>query len=609
MRGPYRAPALAFVTAFVTLAFQILAHRMVSAKFVNNYAFLIISLTMLGFAAAGALLSRFRQAFLATRNASSASRPSFVLTSVGAGALTARRRAWMGGLGAAFAVAFLQCILFALLFALPFACCGLILLLLRPQYPVGRVYFADLLGSACGAFAVLPAISGWGVENSVLAAGALLLLATPLLFPPSTHPSRVLVAVTLATLGAAPLWKGPVLRLRYPEGSPLAATQRPGSGQVLEYVAWDPLARIEVSRVPEPDMLRTPWPSLFGPSKNLHARMRLMITQNNNAWTYAVKYDGSPDTVRGIEETIYAAAYRARPARHPRVAVLGVGGGFDVVTALFFGASSVVGVEVNAATHDIVTRVYPSTGVPGARTRGCACPDETPLPHGDAGRLTSSARASIPRAARRGGAHLRRTPVHGRAFDLYLSRLSDDGVSTSCATSSTAPVLRGLVTAWRHAWRGVPIRDHVVTLTDERAFWLARRAPLHFGRRARGLARTRPFRVSAARRNASWRIHQMFWPRMEPASRLLAYARISPLPTTGPSSSSTRASGICSPGIRRSARTSPSWSGASSCSWACWRWRAPPSSCSPSATSGTPSDDPRGHFGWGSISLGSASAT
>lgn len=43
-----RATALAFVTAFVTLFAQVLVHRMVSLKLLNNYAFLVIALTMLG---------------------------------------------------------------------------------------------------------------------------------------------------------------------------------------------------------------------------------------------------------------------------------------------------------------------------------------------------------------------------------------------------------------------------------------------------------------------------------------------------------------------------------------------------------------------------------
>src|SRR5437868_5872118 len=59
-----RAGVLAFTTALVTLALQILVHRIVSAKLLNNYAFLVISLTMLGFAFSGVVLSRFLSRFL-----------------------------------------------------------------------------------------------------------------------------------------------------------------------------------------------------------------------------------------------------------------------------------------------------------------------------------------------------------------------------------------------------------------------------------------------------------------------------------------------------------------------------------------------------------------
>src|SRR5262245_61816242 len=63
-----RAEALAFVTAFVTLFAQILVHRMASLKLLNNLAFLVISLTMLGFALSGVALSRWLGAWLERRD-------------------------------------------------------------------------------------------------------------------------------------------------------------------------------------------------------------------------------------------------------------------------------------------------------------------------------------------------------------------------------------------------------------------------------------------------------------------------------------------------------------------------------------------------------------
>jgi spermidine synthase len=83
-----------------------------------------------------------------------------------------------------------------------------------------------------------------------------------------------------------------------------------------------------------------------------------VVTQNNNAFTYAPEYDGDPAALRGLEETVYAAAYPASSVPKPRVLVVGVGGGMDVLTALRFDAASVTGVEVNGATLEILRRTY-----------------------------------------------------------------------------------------------------------------------------------------------------------------------------------------------------------------------------------------------------------
>src|SRR5437016_14532470 len=79
-----RAEALAFLTAFVTLFVQLLVSRMVSAKLLNNYAFLVISLTMLGFAFSGVILSwRLPWSLNTLEDAITSSAPLFVVSTIG----------------------------------------------------------------------------------------------------------------------------------------------------------------------------------------------------------------------------------------------------------------------------------------------------------------------------------------------------------------------------------------------------------------------------------------------------------------------------------------------------------------------------------------------
>jgi len=98
--------------------------------------------------------------------------------------------------------------------------------------------------------------------------------------------------------------------------------------------------------------------SLIGPNKTFHSYIKKAFTQNNNAGTLAIHYDGNLDSLKGIEETMYHSAYRAISIPSPKVLVIGVGGGTDILTALYSKASHVTGVEINGAIHKIIKKVY-----------------------------------------------------------------------------------------------------------------------------------------------------------------------------------------------------------------------------------------------------------
>src|SRR6185369_15719082 len=96
------------------------------------------------------------------------------------------------------------------------------------------------------------------------------------------------------------------------------------------------------------------FPVVIGDNRAFLSRFKKVITQNNFAYMYAVSYDGNRQSLERIDQTLYAAAYQATSTPKPRVAIVGVGGGFDVLTALYFDASDVVAVEINAATVKIL---------------------------------------------------------------------------------------------------------------------------------------------------------------------------------------------------------------------------------------------------------------
>jgi spermidine synthase len=452
-----RAALLAFLTAFVTLFVQVLVHRMVSAKLVNNYAFLVISLTMLGFASSAVLLTRQRARLSNAERVFSWSAPLFALTLLGTSLAFYRAPSPSNVVFSRTDVVLhlLSCLPWALLFAVPFFFCGLILgaLLSDPRLPTRRIYFFDLLGSAAGAVAVIPSISAFGVERSV-AGAALALLAGRLVLPSAERrlaPLGAVASAALALLGA--VFADRIFVMSYPAASLLGLTQVPGSGFALERVLWDPIARIEVMRTPPPHPDTFNWPALVGTNHAFHSRFRRMLTQNNNAFTYAVDYDGDVGSLRGIEETIYAAAYSATSVKRPRVLVIGVGGGFDILTGLRFGASELTGVEVNGATLGILNRHYRDY------FRSWMSDPRVRVVH-EEGRHFLAARPTLYDVLQLSGVDsVSGTPgaahvfsenylYSSEAFDLYLSRLSEQGIVNVMRPEYDPPreMLRVLVT-------------------------------------------------------------------------------------------------------------------------------------------------------------------
>src|SRR5947208_10200041 len=135
-----RAAAVALLTAFVTLSTQILIHRMVSAKLLNNYAFLLISLTMLGFAFSGVILSRSLSSYLKNLNETvTVSAALFAITTVGASAIFYQADIGTKSVSSRFEfiLPLLSWIPIPLWYAIPFACFGgfLVVWLSSPHLP------------------------------------------------------------------------------------------------------------------------------------------------------------------------------------------------------------------------------------------------------------------------------------------------------------------------------------------------------------------------------------------------------------------------------------------------------------------------------------------
>lgn len=482
-----QASALAFLTAASTLALQVLIYRIVSAKLLNNYAFLVISLTMLGFAISGVILTAFPK--LASRRLPETLLVSSCLLGLSAviatGLFTASRAQTQGMLTRmALVESFLEWAPYALLLTVPFAFAGIMLgaLLSDQRLPTRRIYFFDLMGSALGALVVLPLFRYFNVETMIVGASLLLVLGAMILLRPSASALRLLCVLTLVALSIGLVKRNEILAIYYPDGTMLAATRDPRTKTVLEYTEWDPVARIEIAsvpgRVPDPGI----YASLFGENATFLRRFRKLLTQNNYAFTTGVDYDGTPESLIGIEETIYASGYYATLMPRPKVAVIGVGGGFDILTALRFDVSEVTGIEINAATLNIVRNVFrdyfkhwvtdPRVKLVNAEGRHYL--STTPETYDIIQLSGVDSYSGTPGAAHVFSENYLYT---AEAFDLYLSRLSEHGVLNMMRLEHipAREMLRALTTAvGALRRRGVTEpRKHIVMLTEHTGYFTA----------------------------------------------------------------------------------------------------------------------------------------
>jgi hypothetical protein len=205
--------------------------------------------------------------------------------------------------------------------------------------------------------------------------------------------------------------------------------------------------------------------------------MTRMITQNNYAYTIALDYDGRRESLAGVDETLYAAAYEARVTPRPRVAVVGVGGGFDVLTALRYDAAQVVGIEVNAAVLELLRNDRASL------FRAWVGDPRVALVEGDGRRVLATTAERFDVLQLSGVDSYSGTPAAAhvfsenylytlQAFELYLARLTEQGILNLMRLEFDPPreVLKATVTAVSALRRrGVahPAR-HVVVLAATR---------------------------------------------------------------------------------------------------------------------------------------------
>ncbi|MGD2126022.1 MAG: hypothetical protein PVG99_08080 [Desulfobacteraceae bacterium] len=430
---PHHA-VLLFATSASVLAYEILLMRLLSIGLWHHFAYMVISLALLGFGGAGSLLflgfERIRKdldqwlVILAGAAAVSFSTAFGLSQKVGLDPLQLiwQSREWLNML-----------ITYALM-AVPFLLAGGIIgmILTGAGEQAHLMYAVDLLGAGCGALAIVPTLYLGPPWTLLPALGGVLLAGAIWCCGRMRRPVRGVSCILIAAgLVAGSYWlMPPIPRIHHTKALPMT----------LSF----PDARIEAERVGPLGMIHVVGSSLIrdvpGLSLNFgldpkmgEARLpqQKRIFLDGDALGPITSFTGELGELAYLDATTMALPYHIR---HPnKVLVVGAGGGTDVLLGLRHQVSNIIALEANKQVAGLLTRPFAEFSghlysSPEVKLELCEARQFLHASNERFDLIQLSLLDSFVSSA--GGLHSASESYlyTSEAFRLYLSRLTDSGI-------------------------------------------------------------------------------------------------------------------------------------------------------------------------------------
>jgi hypothetical protein len=317
-----------FAMSFSSLLLELSLTRLFSVILFYHFAFLAISIALLGLGAGGvgAYLGRDYLEHWPTRTLgaalSLASAIAILLvleTALHTPVALDLTRASFLRLSAIYLTAAAPFFLTGLVFSVVFA---------RETQRVTRLYAADLVGGASACLALVPLLNLVGGPNTVLFAALGMAVASVLWADLAKHRRWALILAGFFAVLIAANYSGRLIDIVYTKGIRRAPA---------EFARWNAISRVDV--VTERDGSK--WASI-----DADANTAIMNLDLRN-------WPGS-ETERRMGNEAPAVVSWLRP--HGAYAIIGPGGGVDVLRALAGGSPSVTGIEINPLIATTIMR-------------------------------------------------------------------------------------------------------------------------------------------------------------------------------------------------------------------------------------------------------------
>jgi predicted membrane-bound spermidine synthase len=333
------------VLSFCVLLLELTETRLLSFVFWNHMVYLCLSIALLGFGIGGTFLAVFGQKLGSRRAALSFLIAGFALTT-SLVFLSSLALPVFGVQNSPAKVLFCYTV-----FSLPFIFAGaaISLILSEPQCDVGQLYAIDLIsaGLACFLFFfLLPALG----PQLLIAAMVACLAGIAYWWAPKQKSTTVFAAINVVAAATVLFLPGGGLTTEnYKELFQIVSV--PGSK--IDRTVWTPLCRIDIASNNQA--------SMHSHTYHLPAGGGKAITQDGTADTVLPGAKGIAmvlDQIKNDTPTLYAPSLPYRIKKNPKVAVIGVGGGIEIVHAVGYGAKQITGAEINPVIYKATTSTY-----------------------------------------------------------------------------------------------------------------------------------------------------------------------------------------------------------------------------------------------------------
>ena len=338
--------------------------RIFSFTYWYHFAYLLISVALLGVGAAGSFLTaypRLREArldlLLSVSSMLAAAGCLLILAAIAGIRLSPADL--LHGRANLTALGFLYLILL-----IPFFFTGLMVVGLLSRFPrqTARIYCFDLAGAGLGCLLVVQSFWLVGGIKTILFASGLYVLAAGL-FLRRVRSSRALTATCAAAFVILISWiwrsNGDPFQIPPAKDKALYNLLQTAGGPNIEYTRWSPICRVDVlGWKSDAESRKLGMLTLWGMSRRFQGTFpaQKYFAQDGDACTSMYQYRGDPREMEFLNYNTLRIPYLF--VEHPNVLIIGLGGATDVRVAVVNEAAHITGVDINPIMVDLVANRY-----------------------------------------------------------------------------------------------------------------------------------------------------------------------------------------------------------------------------------------------------------